>query len=109
MSARVKLAPAIKLAKGVSDMTRTLKIIVGVGALALAATAASAAYAQATGGDQATPKDWNYEIKDGKRVPKGQRQTNADGSWREEIRQGKCVTIKEKSAAGEYKETRKCD
>ena len=76
---------------------------------ALAATAASAAYAQATAGDQATPKGFNWEIKDGKRVPKGERQTNADGSWREEIRQGKCVTIKEKSAAGEYKESRKCD
>ena len=62
-----------------------------------------------TTGDQATPKDFNWEIKDGKRVPKGQRQTNADGSWREEIRQGKCVTVKEKSAAGEYKETRSCD
>ena len=46
----------------------------------------------------------NWEIKDGKRVPKGTRQINADGSWREEIRQGNCVTIKEKSAAGEYKE-----
>ncbi len=90
-------------------MTRTLKIVLGVGALALAATAASAAYAQVTTGDQATPKDWNYEIKDGKRVPKGTKQVNADGSWREEIRQGKCVTIKEKSAAGEYKESRKCD
>ena len=90
-------------------MTRMLKIVVGIGALALTATAASAAYAQAAGGDQATPKDWSYEIKDGKRVPKGQRQTNADGSWREEIRQGKCVTVKEKSAAGEYKDTRKCD
>lgn len=89
-------------------MTRTLKIILGIGAMALAATAASAAYAQVTG-NQETPKDWNYEIKDGKRVPKGNRVTNADGSWREEIRQGKCVTIKEKSAAGEYKETRKCD
>ena len=66
--------------------------------------------AQAAGGnDQATPSGFNWEIKDGKRVPKGQRQTAADGSWREEIRQGKCVTIKEKSAAGEYKETRKCD
>ena len=58
---------------------------------------------------QSTPKGWSYEIKDGKRVPKGNRVTNADGSWREEIRQGKCVTVKEKSAAGEYKETRKCD
>ena len=92
-------------------MTRMWKIVLGLGAVALAATAASAAYAQATAGgnDQATPSNFNWEIKDGKRVPKGQRQTNADGSWREEIRQGKCVTIKEKSAAGEYKESRKCD
>ena len=72
------------------------------------ATAASAAYAQQTA-DVATPKGWNYEIKDGKRVPKGQRVTNPDGSWREETRQGKCITIKEKSSAGEYKETRRCD
>ena len=89
-------------------MTRTLKIVLTVAGVAFAATAASAAYAQ-TAGDQATPKGFNWEIKDGKRVPKGQRQTNADGSWREEIRQGKCVTVKEKSAAGEYKETRRCD
>ncbi|MDP9421498.1 MAG: hypothetical protein M3Q19_01475 [Pseudomonadota bacterium] len=89
-------------------MTRTLKFVLGIGTLALAATAASAAYAQVSG-DQTTPKNFNWEIKDGKRVPKGDRQTNADGSWREEIRQGKCVTIKERSAAGEYKETRKCD
>jgi hypothetical protein len=58
---------------------------------------------------QKTPKSWNYVIKDGKRVPKGNRTVNADGSWREEIRQGNCVTIKEKSARGEYKETRRCD
>ena len=91
-------------------MTRTLKIVLTVAGAALAATAASAAYAQVTtGGDQSTPSGFNWEIKDGKRVPKGQRQTNADGSWREVIRQGKCVTIKEKSAAGEYKETRTCD
>ena len=90
-------------------MTRMWKIIIGVGTLALAATAASAAYAQAAPADQATPKGFNWEIKDGKRVPKGDRQVNADGSWREEIRQGKCVTVKEKSPAGDYKETRKCD
>ena len=59
--------------------------------------------------NQATPKGWSYEIKDGKRVPKGNRVTNADGSWREEVRQGNCVTIKEMSKAGEYKETRQCD
>ncbi|MFL6855644.1 MAG: hypothetical protein ACJ8D3_09395 [Sphingomicrobium sp.] len=90
-------------------MTRIWKIVLGAGAVALAATAASAAYAQTTAGDQATPKNFNWEIKDGKRVPKGDRQVNADGSWREEIRQGKCLTIKEKSPAGEYKESRKCD
>jgi Spy/CpxP family protein refolding chaperone len=91
-------------------MTRMVKILIGAGALALAATTASAAYAQVTtAGDQATPKNFNWEIKDGKRVPKGNRQVNADGSWREEIRQGKCLIIKEKSAAGDYKETRKCD
>jgi hypothetical protein len=56
-----------------------------------------------------TPKGWNYEIRDGKRVPKSNRVANPDGSWREEVRQGNCVTIKEKSASGEYKETRQCD
>ena len=90
-------------------MTRMVKIILGAGALALTVIPASAGYAQATSQDQSTPKNFNWEIKDGKRVPKGKRQVNADGSWREEIRQGKCVIIKEKSAAGEYKETRKCD
>jgi hypothetical protein len=89
-------------------MTRTVKIVLMVAGVTLAATAATAAYAQ-SGPNQSTPRGFNWEIKDGKRVPKGQRQTNADGSWREEIRQGKCVTIKEKSAAGEYKESRKCD
>ena len=89
-------------------MTRMWKTILVVGGVAFAATAATAAFAQVTSG-QSTPSGWNYEIKDGKRVPKGDRRVNADGSWREEIRQGKCVTVKEKSPAGEYKETRRCD
>jgi hypothetical protein len=59
--------------------------------------------------DQSTPKSWNWEIKDGKRVPKGNRQVGADGSSREEVRVGNCVTIKEKSGDGVYKETRRCD
>ena len=82
------------------------KMLVLSGAAMIAAGGlAAAAGAQAT----QTPKGWNYEIKDGKRVPKGgNRVTNADGSWREEVRQGNCVTIKEMSAAGEYKETRQC-
>lgn len=79
--------------------------VLGVGAIVLAVGFASAASAQA----QSTPKGWNYEIRDGKRVPKGARVTNADGSWREEVKQGNCVTVKEKSASGEYKETRQCN
>jgi len=72
---------------------------------------AGAAFAQAgnTPNNKSTPKGWNYEIRDGKRVPKADRKVNADGSWREEVRQGSCVTIKEKTATGEYRETRRCD
>lgn len=80
-------------------------VMIGLG------SAASAQAADAASGEQAraTPKNWNYQIKDGKRVPKGNRVVRADGSWREEIRVGKCVTIKEKSSVGEYKESRRCD
>ena len=88
-------------------MTRLSRAATLLGAAGLLAGMSGAAFAQAQ--SQPTPKGWNYEIKDGKRVPKGDRVTNADGSWREEVRQGKCITIKEKSAAGEYKETRRCD
>ena len=88
-------------------MRRAHQIMLALGAAALVATAASAAHAQATGGS--TPSGWNYEIKDGKRVPKAERKTNADGSWREESRQGACVTVKEKTPSGEYKESRRCD
>ncbi|MES2137252.1 MAG: hypothetical protein V4502_09380 [Pseudomonadota bacterium] len=80
-------------------------LIVGVVAFIAAAGFATFASAQ----NQQTPSGWNYEIKDGKRVPKGNRVTNPDGSWREEVRQGNCVTIKERSASGEYKETRQCN
>ena len=92
-------------------MMRISKTAIVLGGIALVAAVgyASVAAAQDTQASQSTPKNWNYEIKDGKRVPKGDRVTNADGSWREETRQGKCVTIKEKSAAGEYKESRRCD
>ena len=92
-------------------MIRISKTVALLGGIAMVAAVgfASAAAAQASQAGPATPKNWNYEIKDGKRVPKGERVTNADGSWREEVRQGNCVTIKEKSATGEYKETRRCD
>ena len=81
-----------------------------IGAIALGA-AGSYAAAQPTGRAQVqqTPKGWSYNLQNGQRVPKGNRITNPDGSWREEVRQGNCVTIKEKSAAGEYKESRQCE
>jgi hypothetical protein len=87
----------------------TIRKILVLGAVVAVATAgfAGVAYAQA---QPQTPKSWNYTLdKNGQRVPKGNRVTNPDGSWREEVRQGNCVTVKEKSATGEYKETRQCN
>jgi hypothetical protein len=90
-------------------MNRFARTLALAGVAAFVAVAAVSA-ASAAGPAKSTPSKWNYEIKDGKRVPKaGNRLVNADGSWREEVRQGSCTTIKEKSAAGEYKETRRCD
>lgn len=86
-------------------MIRVSKTAMMVGAVTLGLAAGYATAAAA----QATPPNWNYEIKDGKRVPKANRVTNPDGSWREETRQGNCVTIKERNAAGEIKVTRSCD
>lgn len=84
-------------------------MIFGVAGVAIAALAGTA-WAQSTTGDRATPSNFNYVIKDGKRVPKpDNRVVNADGSSREEIRQGNCVTIKERLADGAVKTTRKCD
>ena len=89
-------------------MSQTVRKALILGAIALAATVGYATIAAAQ--SQQTPKGWNYEIKDGKRVPKGgNRVTNPDGSWREEVKQGNCVTIKEMSKNGEYKETRQCN
>ena len=90
-------------------MARIGKILI-VGAFAISATSFSASiYAQAPQQPQ-TPKSWNYTIgSNGQRVSKSNRITNPDGSWREEIRQGSCLTIKERSASGEYKETRQCN
>jgi Spy/CpxP family protein refolding chaperone len=87
-------------------MRRAYRTLLTLGAAALVATASSTAFAQAS---QSTPNGWNYEIKDGKRVPKAERKIAADGSWREERRQGTCVTVKEKTPSGEYKESRRCD
>jgi hypothetical protein len=82
-----------------------MAVALGFGAPAISVAQPAPHQAGAT---KPTPPGWNYQIVNGQRVPKGNRVTNADGSWREEIRQGKCTTIKEKSAAGEYKESRSC-
>jgi len=81
-----------------------------IGAVALVAMASYAAAQRVQKQTvQQTPKGWSYNLENGQRVPRGNRVTNSDGSWREELRQGNCVTVKEKSAAGEYKESRQCD
>lgn len=85
---------------------KTTRILI-FSTVAIAAATGFALTASAQG--QQTPKGWNYEIRNGQRVPKGNRVTNRDGSWREEVRQGNCVTLKEKTAAGEYRETRQCE
>ena len=89
-------------------MTRYARNSMLIAAVAVAVTSV-AGVAQAQGQTKSTPKSWNYEIKDGKRVPKAERIKNADGSWREETRQGNCVTVKEGTANGEVKISRKCD
>ena len=80
-------------------------------ALAGLGLAAETAGAQAPGGQGCvSPPGMNYMICNGQRVPKpGNRVTQPDGSWREETRQGNCVIIREKSASGEFKESRRCD
>jgi uncharacterized low-complexity protein len=93
-------------------MKKTVMTALIAGAIALGATAAYAAAApgQNEQQNQKTPKGWSYQLDSrGNRVPKGNRVTNPDGSWREETKQGNCVTVKEKTASGEYKETRQCN
>jgi hypothetical protein len=91
-------------------VSRTVIRALAIAAIALGATAA---YAAAQPGQkqqvQQTPNGWSYNLQNGQRVPKGNRVTNTDGSWREEVKQGNCVTVKERSAQGEYKESRQCN
>jgi hypothetical protein len=90
-------------------MRRTTARALVIGTAACLATLSfSSAHAQAQ--SQRTPRNWNYEVDQrGNRVPRGNRITKPDGSWREETRQGNCVTVKERSASGEYRETRQCN
>lgn len=81
-------------------------LAVAVGLVALAAGPVAAMVADPV---RKTPDNFSYEIRDGKRVPKaGKRVTNPDGSWREERRDGDCVIVREKTAKGEYRESRQC-
>ena len=89
-------------------MKKTAITALIVGAIALGATAAYAAGAPQGQQSGQTPKGWSYNVQNGQRVAKSNRVTNADGSWREESREGNCTTVKEKSSAGEYKESRQC-
>lgn len=55
-----------------------------------------------------TPQNWSYEIRNGQRVPRAPRVTSPDGSWREEVRDGNCTTVRTMSSTGEYREARQC-
>lgn len=90
-------------------MRTATKCLIGAAVAMLAAGAASAMVMQATQAAAETPRNWGYELRDGRRVERANRVTNSDGSWREEMRQGTCTTVKEKTANGDYTETRKCD
>lgn len=86
----------------------TLGAAAAVAVLALGAWAP--ALAQKGGKGQAkVPDSWAYEIRNGRRVPKGNRVQAADGSWKEELKDDNCQTVREQTASGEYREVRKCD
>ena len=57
-----------------------------------------------------SPPGMNYMICNGQRVPKpGNRVASPGGGWREESKQGNCIVVREKTANGEFKESRRCD
>lgn len=90
---------------------RPLHMTIGavLAAAGVALVLAAPAVAQKAGKSAAkTPESWNYELRNGRRVPKADRVTAADGSWREEIKDGDCVTIRERTSDGVYRETRRC-
>ena len=79
------------------------------GLVALAFGAWAPAMAQNSSG-VTCPPGFSYCLnKDGRRVPKSNPVKSADGSSREEVKDdGGCTTVREKSASGEYRETKKC-
>lgn len=92
-------------------MSIFLRTLIPAAGLAVAAAfGATDAQAQQSPSQCTSPPGMNYMICNGQRVPKGgNRVTRPDGSWREEQRQGPCIVVKEKTAEGEYKETRQCN
>ena len=91
-------------------MKLTMANLMAIGAGACLMTGFTSAAVAQQPERQKTPSNWTYDVdQHGNRVPKSNRTTNADGSWREELKQGNCVTIKERAASGEYKETRQCN
>ena len=91
---------------------KPLHLTLAAGAVIVVAAAAFGAFSPAVAqqSEQAkTPSTWSYEIRNGRRVPRGNRVTAADGSWREEVRDGACRTVRTMSATGEYREVRECN
>ena len=79
-------------------------------AIAVSVSLAASAQAQQGSSNRSTPRDFSYEVENGKRVEKPDVVTQLpDGTIREEYRSGKCVTIKEKRPDGAIKTSRKCD
>jgi ABC-type sugar transport system substrate-binding protein len=84
----------------------TALVAAGLGFAALPASAS----AQSAGQGCVSPPGMNYQICNGQRVPKpGNRVATANGGWREESKQGNCIVVREKTATGEFKESRRCD
>jgi hypothetical protein len=82
----------------------------GLGLTGLGLVASPADAQSQAGQGCVSPPGMNYMICNGQRVPKpGNRIVQPDGGWREETRQGNCVVIREKTASGEFKESRRCD
>ncbi|HEY0627316.1 MAG TPA: hypothetical protein VGD10_11360 [Allosphingosinicella sp.] len=84
-----------------------MKKFVSVTVAAVMALSIGAPATAQNGKSAKTPANWSYEIKNGQRVPKANRVTNADGSWTEEIKQGNC-TVTRTGRDGEVREVRTC-
>lgn len=85
-----------------------MKYAMMAAAAAMALGGLGPAAAQNDGRTAKTPPNFPYDIVNGRRVPKSKRVANADGSWTEQVRQGKC-TVTRVGRPGEMREESKCD